>query len=196
MNLYTQEQLDFIKTRRPTTIIRQLTAEFNNKFQLNKSYKAIAGVCKRRNWPAAGSGKFCKGMIPHNAGKAGTGYSKSNSGSFGRPGNTNNLNRKKPVGYERHNKERYVEIKIAEPNVWKFKHIVSWNEKYGPIPTGYVIRFIDGDKSNCDPDNLELISKQLNLHLNRIGYQHAQPEIKPVLKMLATVEVEICKYHN
>ncbi len=41
-----------------------------------------------------------------------------------------------------------------------------YEENFGPIPPGYVIRHIDGDKRNDHPSNLQAISRAENLKLN------------------------------
>ena len=41
----------------------------------------------------------------------------------------------------------YLKIKIAEPNVWRFKHIIEWEKYHGEVPEGMLISFKDGDGS-------------------------------------------------
>ena len=41
-----------------------------------------------------------------------------------------------------------------------------YEENFGPIPKGYVIRHIDGDKNNDHPSNLQAISRAENMKLN------------------------------
>ncbi len=60
-----------------------------------------------------------------------------------------------PIGTERDHCG-YIKVKIAEPNVWKFKHQLLWEEAHGPIPEGHIVYFIDGDRSNCRLANLRL----------------------------------------
>lgn len=43
---------------------------------------------------------------------------------------------------------------------------VIYEEHYGPIPKGYVIRHIDGNKDNDNPSNLQAISRSENMRLN------------------------------
>lgn len=65
---------------------------------------------------------------------------------------------KKEVGDEVSYME-YRYVKVAEPNVWKFKHRWVWEQAHGPIPDDHVIIFLDGDKQNCSLDNLKMISR-------------------------------------
>lgn len=41
-----------------------------------------------------------------------------------------------------------------------------YEDNYGPIPKGYVIWHIDGNKDNDDPDNLEAISRAESMKRN------------------------------
>lgn len=64
-----------------------------------------------------------------------------------------------PVGTERLKADGCVWVKIAEPSVWRQKHWLAWKDAHGTFPPPYT-KFLwkDGDKRNCAPDNLELIS--------------------------------------
>lgn len=74
-----------------------------------------------------------------------------------------------PVGSERFTTDNYLRVKIADPDVWEFKHILVWEKHYGPVREGMIITFKDGDFTNCDIDNLEMISQAENLHRNRFS---------------------------
>jgi hypothetical protein len=68
----------------------------------------------------------------------------------------------KPVGSERINIEGYVEVKIAEPRKWELKHRVVWKQINGEFPEGAIVKFKDGNRQNCDIDNL-LLTNRLSL---------------------------------
>ena len=59
----------------------------------------------------------------------------------------------RPVGSERHSSGG-VMVKVAEPDQWRFKHQLVWEKANGPLPRGFRIYFIDGDRFNCALDNL------------------------------------------
>jgi hypothetical protein len=50
-------------------------------------------------------------------------------------------------------------VKIAEPNIWKPKHVLLWEEAYGPVPPGCVVIFIDRDYENFSLENLALLTR-------------------------------------
>lgn len=48
-------------------------------------------------------------------------------------------------------------------------HHAIWEEVHGPIPSGHVLRFKDGNSANCALDNLELLSRSEQQDLARDG---------------------------
>lgn len=60
----------------------------------------------------------------------------------------------------------YKWIRISLNN-WIHLHRYVWQNSNGEIPKNSVVRFIDGNTMNCDVLNLELISKDENLRINR-----------------------------
>jgi hypothetical protein len=73
----------------------------------------------------------------------------------------------KPVGTERVNGEGYVDVKVADPNKWRSKHILIWEKENGPVPKGHVIIFGDGNRLNLELDNLILVSRKQLAILNK-----------------------------
>ncbi len=71
------------------------------------------------------------------------------------------------VGSERITKDGYIEIKIKEPNKWQLKHRYIYEKKYGKIPKGYNLIFLDGNRKNIDLSNLKLVSKSEDLIMNK-----------------------------
>jgi hypothetical protein len=137
--------------------------------------------------------RFTKGRTPENKGKKWNEYmspegkQKSLKSCF-KKGHIPNNHR--PVGSERINVEGYIEIKIQEPNVWEQKHRVVWEQHYGKIPKGCNIQFQDGNRQNCDIENLYMISRENQARENSI---HNYPEdvkkaIRTVSKLSRTIK--------
>ena len=67
----------------------------------------------------------------------------------------------------------YNWIKIKEdPGIhpiynWKMLHVHVWEENFGEVPEGHLIRFIDQDVDNCSPDNLQCVSMAENAAFTR-----------------------------
>ena len=74
---------------------------------------------------------------------------------------------------------------------WEFLHRAVWEEHNGPIPeNGYII-FKDGDKLNCNIDNLMLISRAENAILNRMKLRSEDPDLTEAGVAVARLRVAI-----
>ena len=136
---YTEEQIGFIRENVTGTTRIDLANKFNNHFGSEITVSQITGLIKNLKLKNGLDGRFKPGTAPHNY---------------------------LPVGSEVVNGEGYVVIKIAEPNKWKFKHVLIWEAQNGARPKGYAILFGDKNKSNFSIDNLILVSKEQLLILN------------------------------
>lgn len=160
---YTFEQEKFIKNNYKGRSTTELTEKFNKKFGTDLTKDQMRWYKKNHKLSSGVDGKFKKGNVPYNKGTKG--ISKPNSGCF-KKGNIPANHR--PIGSERVNRDGYIEVKVAEPNKWKFKQRVIWEQHYGKIPKGYVVMFGDGDKRNFNIDNLILITnRQLQVMNNK-----------------------------
>lgn len=92
-----------------------------------------------------------------------TPWNKGKTGCFSPAQKTASELRSMPVGSERINERGFVEVKIARENkhrdYYVLKHHQIWEQANGPIPSGSVLLFLDGDITNCSLDNLQLITK-------------------------------------
>lgn len=66
----------------------------------------------------------------------------------------------KLVGYERVNVDGYVEVKVKESRTFRLKHRIVWEQHNGPLQKGENVQFRDGNRLNCDIDNLYLIRRE------------------------------------
>ena len=185
---YTEEQLTFL--RKNSSLPRSLlAARFNKRFATNKSHVAILSTCKRKQFLTGRTGYFKKSQKPWNTGTKGV--CKKNSGCF-RKGDR--PKKWRPVGSERINTgDGCLLIKVAEPNVWKYKHIIIWESKHGNVIKGHLIRFKDHNPLNCTLDNLEEVSRAVHFYLNRNGYTELSGEFKPAMKIIAMIKTKISR---
>lgn len=120
------------------------------KLGLRKSPQFMAQHCR-----------FQKGRATWNAGKPwspdgsrATQFKKGHRGA-----------RQKPVGAERHDRDGIM-IKVAEPGVWMPKPRLVWEQHFGPIPAGALVRLKDGNPDNCAQKNLQLVTRAELIRLN------------------------------
>lgn len=87
----------------------------------------------------------------------------------------------KPIGSETF-KSGYWWIKVADNPLpknytgdqrrenWQQKHRVIYEKAYGPIPDGYLVVFLDGNRNNFDLDNLYCCPRQVQTVMMRNGW--------------------------
>ena len=151
---------------------QELADLFNQKFNTNITSRMIKSYKANNKLNSGLTGKFRKGQTPHNKGKKMPKevYEKVKHTMFAK-GNVPPNHR--PVGSERISKDGYIEVKVAEPNKWRLKQRVVYEEAKGKIPEGCTIIFLDGNKRNFDIDNLRCITRSELLYLNCNGLNNS-----------------------
>lgn len=110
---------------------------------------------------------YLKGAVPSNKGKKmPTAVYDRCKGTMFKKGQISH--NKLPLGSIRVTKDGYQEIKVAEPNKWKALHRDIWEETFGAIPKGGIIRFVTDDKMNVQPFNLMLIDRRQHMKKNSV----------------------------
>lgn len=137
--------------------------------------------------------RFPKGHVPANKGKKMPEdvYEKARKTMF-RKGNVPANH--KPVGYERINVDGYVEVKVAEPNKFRLKHRIVWEENFGTIPSGYNVQFRDKNQQNLNPDNLYLISRSEQLKKENSMYARYPKELQRAIQIKGALQRQINKF--
>lgn len=162
--LLTEEQGEFIQKNVVGKTNKELTELLNKNFGLNLKVGQIATWKKNRKLSSGLTGRFEKGQETWNKGMKGLQLG-GEKGWFKKGGIPHNH---LPVGTERVNGDDYVDIKVAEPNVWEAKHRLVWKEANGEIPEGHVVMFGDGGNRNFNLSNLILASRAQLSVLNRM----------------------------
>lgn len=188
---YTQEQKEFIIQNNYMKSSKELADMFNNEFNTNVSYRQIEYYRHNHHLNSGLTGRFEKGHKSWNKGTKGLTHANKTSFKKG-----NIPQNHKPVGYERVNVDGYVEIKVAEPNVFKLKHRVIYENIYGKIPDNCNVVFADGNKLNLDPDNLILVSKSEMLIMNRNNLFMDEGELTKTGSIIAKVIDKTNKIKN
>ena len=182
MNKYTKEQKEFLISNNYMKPAKELAEMFNKKFGTNLTAQNIKTFRGNHKLNSGLTGRFEKGNIPVNKGTKG--LMKANKTSF-KKGNIPSNH--KEVGYERINVDGYIEIKVKEPNIFKLKHRVIYEQHYGEIPKGYKVIFADGNKLNVDLNNLILVSDSEELIMNRNKLRYKEAELTKTGSLIAKV---------
>lgn len=169
---YTDEMKQFILDNYKGRYNQELADLFNQKFNTNITSRTIKSYKANNKLNSGLTGKFRKGQTPHNKGKKMPKevYEKVKHTMFAK-GNVPPNHR--PVGSERISKDGYIEVKVAEPNKWRLKQRVVYEEAKEKIPEGCTIIFLDGNKQNCNIDNLRCITRSELLYLNCNGLNNS-----------------------
>jgi len=196
---YSKEHLDFLAREYAIKCLPQLTEAFNQQFGLNKSKDQIRAALKNHKITCGRTGCFEKGMKPWNAGTKG--LVQPNSGNFKKGQIPKNH---KPIGHERVcSKDGYILIKVDEVNPYtgaqgwyRFKHVVIWEQMNGPVPKGHVVRFKDGNKLNCAPENLVLLTRREHMQITRSGFSDVPKHLKPSVLEIGRLESKLFELKN
>ncbi|WP_028392743.1 HNH endonuclease signature motif containing protein [Bacillus cihuensis] len=163
---YTDEQKIFVRENIKGRSRKELTELFNDNFNTNLKVTQMVGFIKRNGLVSGLDGRFIKGQEAWNKGVRGVDFCGEN-GKKTQFKKGNKPHNYKPVGTERVNGDDYVDIKIADPNKWRAKHLIVWESVNGEIPKKHVVIFGDGNRRNFEPDNLILVSRAQLAMLNK-----------------------------
>lgn len=192
MHKYSKIEDEFLIENVKGITLKELTYRFNKKFRTNVKESSIANrKVKLKIKSGIIGGQFGKGHIPFNKGTKG--IMKANKTSFKKGNIPKNY---KPIGYERINKDGYIEIKIKGPNVFVLKHRYLYEQKYGKIPKGYKLIFADKNKQNLDINNLLLVTDAEELIMNNRKLISKNKELTKTGAVLAKVIDKTNKRRN
>lgn len=124
--------------------------------------------------------RFKKGQVPWNKGLKGV-----NGTSESRFKKGHIPHSARPVGYERINKDGHVEVKVEGQRQMVYKHRWTWEQHNGKIPSDCVVTFKDGDRTNCNIENLELMTRAELVILNRKYGKKVTPQNRESYILLA-----------
>jgi len=163
---YSPEQKEFISANVNGRLVPELTTLFNTRFGVELKPSQIRAFIKNNGLKSGVDARFKQGSVPFNKGKKGISQGGVET-QFKKGHKPHNY---VPVGSERVNGDDYVDIKIADPNRWRGKHLIIWEKHNGrTVPKGHVVIFGDGNRRNFEPDNLILLSRAQLAVMNKNG---------------------------
>lgn len=190
--VYTRERKEWLREHYPLMPQPELTAAYNEQFGTDHTVDQIKSALGRFGILSGRTGYYAKGETPWNKGV--TGYMGANRTSFTKGSVPPN---RVPMWTERVSKDGYIEMKVPErnphtgfPTRFKCKHLWLWEQEHGPLPSGHVVIFLDGDFRNFALENLHCVPRKVLLNLNIHDYKNAPAEVKPSILALARLEAE------
>ncbi len=184
INKYTAEHIAFVEKSYKTMNLAEITEAFNARFDVVVTVKKIRGITRNRKMLSGRTGCFKEGGVSWNKGTKG--LMKANKTSFKKGHKTDN---KASIGTERLTSiDKYIKVKVAQPNVWELKHRLLWENANGAIPPGQCVVFKDGDRTNCSIDNLDLIDRGTLAQYNKQQGSSYPPELRTPIRTLAAIK--------
>lgn len=163
---FTSEQKEFIRSHVMGRPVQELTDLFNETFKTEIRPSQIRAFKKNNGLSSGLTGRFESGHIPANKGKP-KAWAGGEATQFQKGHKPHNY---VPVGSERVNGDDYVDIKVADPNKWRGKHLIVWEQQNDrPVPKGHAVIFGDGNRRNFNPDNLILVTRGQLAIMNKRG---------------------------
>lgn len=144
------------------------------------------------NHPKSIATRFTKGHTPANKGRkmSPEHYAKCQPTMFQKGHSSHNH---KEVGSERVNVDGYIEIKVAEPNKWRCKHRIIWEQHNGEIPKGYNVQFKNHNPLDCRIENLYLISRAEQMGKENSYMARYPKDLQDVIRFKGYVNRQIHK---
>lgn len=184
---------------------RDLHAAFVARFRRPEiTLDHIKALCTRKGWKTGRNGCFVKGQPPMNKGKRcpegkGGRHPNARRTQF-KPGSLSGraAEVKKPIGSERITVDGYRERKVNNDLPfqarWKQVHRIEWEAVNGPVPAGYALKCLNGDKLDCRPENWDAVPRGVLARLNggrmrkTLPYDDAPAELKPLVMATAKLK--------
>lgn len=171
--VYPPEVMNFLADNVTGRTSNDLVELLNHEFNTDYTVSQIRAYKKNHDLTSGIDCRFKPGTIPPNKGTKGVYAPGCEKGWFRRGNRPRNY---LPVGSEVASTEGYVVVKVADPNVWEFKHKIVWRLEKGEIPEGKILTFLDGNKLNTNVSNLALITNDENLQMNRARLRSSEAE--------------------
>lgn len=204
---YNDEIIDYVKKNHKNKSTIELAKEVSEKFGIdcnNDSIQNLKSRIKRNDGfefsPARNDGCIKKGNIPMNKGKKWDEYLSKEKQERCRKTTFKKGN--KPlnavdIGTEhmrysgsKPNDQGYLCVKVCDGKGnknWKPKHVVIYEQHYGPIPKNHKVIFADGDRFNFDINNLILVSNSEELIMNQKKLRYKDAELTKTGSLIAKV---------
>lgn len=169
---YTKEQKEFIVKNHKGCSYKKMSELLFEKFETRLSNSQIKSFYGKNKLNSGLTGRFEKGQVPFNKGLKQSDYmsheaiekTKPTRFQKGQP-----LVNHREVGSKRMTRDGYVEIKIAEPDVWKLKHRIIWEKANGPVSKSHRLIFLNWDRKDTRLENLEQVSYAISAIMSKFG---------------------------
>lgn len=166
-HIATKEEIEYLKEIAPGRYKTEIQKMMFEKFGVNLTIIQIKNLMSHNNIRSGVDCRFKKGIIQYRNCKA-----TSASWQKGHiPANTCELFTERKLI-----RDKYIRIKIAEPDKWELKHRYIYEQHYGKIQKDEIVIFLNNNKEDFRIENLMVITKRENLIMNRFGLRKDDAE--------------------
>lgn len=181
--------------------LRQVYTKAKNLgLKKSEAYRASPHACRLRRGDNIGAAyRFKQGHVPTNKGLRRPGWhaGRMRETQF-KKGQLSGAAQRKwvPVGTEVWDDQGYLKRKISDDRSkpsrfnWRYVHVLLWERLYGPVPRGYAVKFVDGDRANIALNNLCLVSRADLAALNRMWSRYPR-ELCEVIQLSGVLNRKI-----
>lgn len=201
--VWTQDEVDILSRMYPNHYAREIAVILGRNISsvYNKAHflglKSSLEKIQRAGYeasrkPASIAARFKKGSVPMNKGKKVSPevYAKCQPTMF-KKGNIPHNH--KEVGSERIDRDGYIMVKVAEPNKWRLKHRIIWEQVNGAIPKGYNVQFKNHNPQDCRIENLYLISQAEQMVTENAYWAKYPKDLQEIIHLKGVVNRAIHK---
>ena len=184
--LYPQGMLEFIRENSWGVSSKEMAEMVNERFGTDFTPQRMKVFRARRGIKSGPPGWYRKGRPPANKGHRQSEYCTpeklaASKATWFKDGNhpPNEL----PVGAITECKGYLIRkkaMKGGQWDRWEFLHRAVWEEHHETIPNGMCIMWKDGNRQNCDIDNLMLVDRSELTAMHKKGYVFEDPDLTEV----------------
>jgi len=181
---YTTEQMDFLRNNIYGRTRNDAINLFNERYGILLSREKFKNICQYYKLKGyVNNTCFEKGVVPHNKGKI-RWWKSHQFEPNSSPWNTRDIGSERTV-------DGIIIVKVSEPNIWRSKHSVIWENANSKIPENHVVIFADGDRNNFNIDNLLLVSRAELMIMNKRGLTAKNTDLTKVGKAVAGLHISV-----
>ena len=163
--LFTEEQIQWLSENYDGRLRAETTRLFNQRFGASLTEKQIAIANKHYGFGVAVRPPLSEAARKTQF-KSGPGGQPRlrDSAMFAERKTRDGILIKVPVPYQ---PPSFKRTGTGAHSRWIRKIVWIWTQANGPVPSGHVITTLDGDESNCDPENIVCVPRGTIAQMNR-----------------------------
>ena len=177
---------EYIRENIQGTGPKEMTEKVNREFGTAYTHGQMKNYYSRAKLNSGVLGYFEKGHAPYNKGRKGMLMHPNCVSTQFKPGHrpANEL----PIGIVIEKSDGYFWRKVGEgARDWRQEHILVYEAAHGPVPKGAIVTFLDGNRKNLAPDNLQMISRGVNAVLNKKKMRTGDKDLTMAAVLLTTI---------